>query len=210
MPIAPSVGAGSPGPHCDAPMEPHPKYPNEWRHAYIERGRCPSSGVVIYLNDETLVAAWNRRHPDPDKDAAYEERNRLVALLASMFPSGIARTDIPNWLPEWHGCVYIDLPCGQCSWHYHDSHAHLFAHLPPYTKPWDGHTTDQKCTSALRKMADGGSARCSKGQGTQMTPAERAVVIARRRKRKAMPGMKLQRLYELKQAVTKALEAARK
>ena len=42
-----------------------------------------------------------------------------------------------------------------------------------------------------------------------MTQAERAVVIARRRKRKAMPGMKLQRLYELKQAVTKALEAAR-
>ena len=43
-----------------------------------------------------------------------------------------------------------------------------------------------------------------------MTPAERAVIIARRRKRKAMPGMKLQRLYELKQAVTKALEACRK
>ncbi len=79
-----------------------------------------------------------------DKDAAYLERNQVVAALASLFPSGIARTDIPGWLPEWHGCVYIDLPTGQASWHYHDSHAHLFAHLPAYTKPWDGHTTDEK------------------------------------------------------------------
>lgn len=77
-------------------------------------------------------------------DAAYLERNRLVALLASMYPSGVARTDIPGWLPEWHGCVYIDLPTGQVSWHYHDDHAHMFANLPPYTKQWDGHTTDEK------------------------------------------------------------------
>lgn len=81
---------------------------------------------------------------DAEKDAAYLERNRLVALLASLYPSGIARTDIPGWLPEWHNCVYIDLPTGQASWHYHDSHAHLFAHLPPYRKQWDGHTTEQK------------------------------------------------------------------
>lgn len=79
-----------------------------------------------------------------EKDAAYLERNQVVAALASIFPSGIARTDIPGWLPEWHGCVYIDLPTGQASWHYHDSHAHLFAHLPPYAGKWDGHTTGEK------------------------------------------------------------------
>lgn len=78
------------------------------------------------------------------KDEAYLERNRLVALLASLYPSGIARTEILGWDPEWHGCVYIDLPTGQVSWHYHDSHAELFAHLPPYTKPWDGHDTAEK------------------------------------------------------------------
>ena len=78
------------------------------------------------------------------KDGAYLERNRVVAALASCFPSGIARTAIEGWDEEWHGCVYIDLPTGQVSWHYHDSHAHLFAHLPPYTKPWDGHTTEEK------------------------------------------------------------------
>ena len=43
-----------------------------------------------------------------------------------------------------------------------------------------------------------------------MTQAERAVVIARRRKRKARPGYKTQRLFELKQAVTAALKASAK
>lgn len=75
---------------------------------------------------------------------AYTERNRLVAFLAHLFPSGLKRTDIPGWDAEWHGCVYIDLPTGQASWHYHDNDAHLFAGLPPYAGEWDGHTTDEK------------------------------------------------------------------
>lgn len=78
------------------------------------------------------------------KDGAYEERNKVVAALAKVFPSGIARTAIEGWSEDWHGCVYIDLPTGQVSWHFHDSQAHLFAGLPPYTKPWDGHDTPEK------------------------------------------------------------------
>ena len=79
-----------------------------------------------------------------DKDTAYNERNRLVALLAHLFPSGLAKTEIPGWEPEWINCVYLDLPTGQASWHYHDDDAPLFEGLPPYTKPWDGHTTAEK------------------------------------------------------------------
>lgn len=78
------------------------------------------------------------------KDAAYLERNRLVAFLARQFPSGIARTAIEGWSDDWHGCVYIDTPEGQMSWHYHDSHTFLFEGLPPYVGKWDGHTTDEK------------------------------------------------------------------
>lgn len=78
------------------------------------------------------------------KDVAYEERNRVVAALAACFPSGIARTAIEGWSDDWHGCVYIDLPTGQASWHYHDSQAPLFAHLPEYKDEWDGHTTEEK------------------------------------------------------------------
>lgn len=84
------------------------------------------------------------------KDAAYLERNKLVALLASIYPSGIRRTAIEGWSEDWHGCVYIDLPWGQASWHYHDSQADLFAHLPPYVGEWDGHTTDAKYEAIVR------------------------------------------------------------
>jgi hypothetical protein len=94
------------------------------------------------------------------KDAAYLERNQVVAALACAFPSGIARTAIEGWSDDWHGCVYIDLPNGQASWHYHDSHAYLFAHLPPYDGKWDGHTTEEKYIrlAALRGRALKGGA----------------------------------------------------
>lgn len=78
------------------------------------------------------------------KDAAYLERNRLVAALSKVYPSGKAKTAIEGWSEDWHNCVYIDLPTGQASWHIHDSQMWLFEHLGPYTKPWDGHTTDEK------------------------------------------------------------------
>lgn len=85
------------------------------------------------------------------KDAAYEERNRVVAVLARMalalgMKAGRTRTAIPGWHEEWHGCVYIELPCGQASWHFHNSHAHLFDDLPEYAATWDGHTTEEKYT----------------------------------------------------------------
>jgi hypothetical protein len=84
------------------------------------------------------------------KDGAYEERNRLVALIASLFPSGTARTNIPGWSDDWHGCVYIDFPWGQASWHFHDSQSALFKHLPLYQGEWDGHTNDEKYQSIAR------------------------------------------------------------
>lgn len=74
-----------------------------------------------------------------DKDDAYRQRMHLVAALARLFPSGVRATNIEGWMPDWHGCVYIDLPTGQISYHYHTSQAHLFQELPPYTKPFDGH-----------------------------------------------------------------------
>lgn len=77
-------------------------------------------------------------------DNAYRERNQLVALLSTLFPSGKAKTAIEGWDEAWHGCVYIDFPWGQASWHYHTDDDWMFAHLPPYPKAWDGHTTDAK------------------------------------------------------------------
>lgn len=75
-------------------------------------------------------------------NGAYYERNMHVALLARLYPSGIRETHIEGWDEEWRNCVYIDLPAGQISYHYHTREAHLFHDLPPYTKPWDGHQKD--------------------------------------------------------------------
>jgi hypothetical protein len=77
-------------------------------------------------------------------NAVYEERNRLVALLARVYSSGISRTNIEGWDPSWHNVVYIDSPMGQLSWHYHDRDAHLFADLDFYPGTWDGHSTEEK------------------------------------------------------------------
>lgn len=90
------------------------------------------------------------------KDGAYEERNRCVSLLTHMavamgLTAGLRRSaPIPGWDAEWHNCVYIDLPVGQVSWHYHDSQASLFADLPEYTGEYDGHTTAEKYLRATR------------------------------------------------------------
>ncbi len=100
-----------------------------------------SYGLLVVERDSALakLAAL-----EITKDAAYAERNRLVSLLSKVFPSGKKKTAIEGWSEAWHGCVYIDLPTGQASWHYHDSQSWLFDHLPEYAGGWDGHTSDEK------------------------------------------------------------------
>lgn len=91
-----------------------------------------------------LAAAAGAAAERETANSAYRERNQLVALLSTLFPSGKAKTAIEGWDEAWHGCVYIDFPWGQASWHYHTDDEWMFEHLPAYTKPWDGHTTEAK------------------------------------------------------------------
>lgn len=110
-----------------------------WSMWYVH---CTNCGAMITAanTEEEAIEDWNRRFVM----SPYEERNRVVAVLARLYPSGIRKTNIPGWKEDWQNCVYIDLPTGQASWHYHDSLAHLFEDLPPYEKEYDGHTTDEK------------------------------------------------------------------
>lgn len=75
-----------------------------------------------------------------------EDRSRVVALLATIFPAVQRKTAIEGWRDDWHNCVYLLTQCGQVSWHYHDSHAHLFEHVKeaPGDFEWDGHDTEEK------------------------------------------------------------------
>ena len=92
------------------------------------------------------------------KDGAYLERNKCVALIARMalamgLKAGRAKTAIEGWSEDWHGCIYIDLPAGQASWHFHDSQLSLFIDLPQYAGAWDGHDTPEKyrrCAASFR------------------------------------------------------------
>jgi len=106
-------------------------------------GHCGGTGrmAVVALSDLKLM--------QERKDDAYLERNRCVALLARMalamgLPVAVTRTAIEGWSADWHGCIYIGLPTGQVSWHFHDSQAHLFGNLPQRAEVWDGHDTAEK------------------------------------------------------------------
>ena len=79
----------------------------------------------------------------------YNERNRVVAALANaMLLLGYdvyrTKTEIEGWDPEWYNCVYISLPTGQASWHYHDDEKELFDFIIKRDVEWDGHSTEEK------------------------------------------------------------------
>lgn len=135
--------------------EDEPEFPRayaDWETHY--------AAVVVYGRDEATADARRDRiiasvnacasiPGDPGegirelrlaKDQAYRERNVLARALATIYPSGFRDTDIPGWEPDWHGCVYIDLPTGQISFHVHDSEREQFLDLPGYSRPYDGHT----------------------------------------------------------------------
>lgn len=115
---------------------------NAIRQSIAKQGKAISYAQECELRANELLGQLEKM--EDRKDAAYLERNQVVAALAKCFPSGIAKTVIEGWSEDWHGCVYIDLPTGQVSWHYRDSQAYLFAGLPRYTGLWDGHDTPEK------------------------------------------------------------------
>lgn len=83
------------------------------------------------------------------KEGAYWERNRLVALLSALFPARLQRHPTnEEWEDDWRWVVFVDLPEGQASWHIHDSELMMFSHLtkvrPEDAILWDGHTTEEK------------------------------------------------------------------
>jgi hypothetical protein len=81
-----------------------------------------------------------------DKDGAYDERNRLVAVLSKLWPSHLAQHPESDhaWERDWMTLVCIHSPVGQLTWHIHDDHVGYFAHMVQGPNHWDGHTTALK------------------------------------------------------------------
>ena len=120
-----------------------------------ERAKRRAFWATITPHDPPLMNDFERRLLDErdalelEKNNAYEERERCVALIAALalargWEAGMARTAIEGWDEEWHGLTLIDLPTGQVSWHMHGSHAPFFEGLPQYSGVWDGHDTKEK------------------------------------------------------------------
>lgn len=114
------------------------------RAASLRAERRAADEIIAALRARVAALEAERAGLASRKDGAYLERNQVVAALAKCFPSGVALTAIDGWSEDWHGCVYIDLPTGQVSWHFHDSQAYLFDGLPAYGGTWDGHDTPEK------------------------------------------------------------------
>ena len=112
----------------------------------------------IYVDALIDYAKLVAQHERENTNNAYKERNQLVALLSTLFPSGKAKTAIDGWDKSWHGCVYIEFPWGQASWHYHTDDEWMFEHLPQYTMQWDGHTTDAKYRAIAKAIRARGQA----------------------------------------------------
>lgn len=96
---------------------------------------------VPWLIGHVKALTTELREVARERDTAYADRARLVALDTAIYPT-TSNTD-PAW-PDWR-VVYLNTPAGQLSWHIHPQDLHLFDHVPydPDTV-WDGHTTPEK------------------------------------------------------------------
>ena len=75
-------------------------------------------------------------------DSVYNERNRLISLITTFYPSYLAKDETSE--EGFKTVVYVETPEGQLSWHIADDEVHLFGHLVAGENDWDGHTTEEK------------------------------------------------------------------
>jgi len=101
------------------------------------------------------------RNMQAERDAAYAERNQLVAALSRLYPSHLMHhPEDPAWDPEWLNIVCIHAPCGQLTWHIMTAELPLFSHLEVVSdNHWDGHTTAEKYARLSTLMAGGVTVR---------------------------------------------------
>jgi hypothetical protein len=125
--------------------------------AALERLCCQADfladgGLVrgAYLADLALVTAALAQAAQA-RAQAYQERDRLVAFVAGVYPSHLKVHPVEDttWEDDWRWIVCVHGPAGQMTWHIHDSELPMFDRLPrsPASDDgcqWDGHTTEEK------------------------------------------------------------------
>ena len=118
------------------------------------------------LAKEQTITQLKRKKAELSEDVftAYDERARLLAVLASWFPS-IIKVDLDALNPDYSSVLYIQLPTGQISFHIFKGQLDFLDHVPrmnmhgKFIEPWmetraqeegtinvewDGHSTEEK------------------------------------------------------------------
>lgn len=141
-------------------------------------------GVAYPDPQGPFVAGDDYARCEAAKNAAYRERDRLVAALSKLFPAWLERHPESDkaWEDDWRWIVFVEIPTtdptvfgdarnvlgpcrqerAQLSWHIHDSELSWFDHLERRAGPsWDGHTTEEKYRrlSAIRASRAAAEAR---------------------------------------------------
>lgn len=126
---------------------------------YCERYCKRLEGQLAGAREESERRAGQRDSVLTALNAVYAERGQLAALLARMalklgWRAGVRQDLADDVKPDWRTVLFVDLPTGQASWHFHDSERHLLAGLPDYADAWDGHSTDAKWERVRTALAD--------------------------------------------------------
>jgi hypothetical protein len=100
-----------------------------------------SNDVLVEEVNRLMVEVARLR---AEKNAAFAERNMLVAALSKVFPAGLDRHEDDGRTVFLRDVAYIDLPTGQVSWHLLPSQLPWFDHLSQYKGEWDGHDGQEK------------------------------------------------------------------
>lgn len=91
------------------------------------------------------------------KDNAYSERNKCVALIVRMAIALGLKAG--RWYHEgeeegWGWIVCVCLPTGWVDWHVPDSEVSSLEDIPVIEKEWEGYSTDEKYSRVLTAFRD--------------------------------------------------------
>lgn len=130
------------------------KFQITWRFAVYMLNRDKINSMIMQLPNGEWRQYARRDLPVriedavKERDAAYTERVRLLAVLAFIYESALVHDDNSRD-PDWEWILFIEFPTGQASWHIKTSDLLLLRNVRTVKPPlgrweWDGHSTETK------------------------------------------------------------------
>jgi len=104
-------------------------------------------GVVSPAHNNPYLAIENisseKIIPKDTINQAYTQRAIAIVLFAKMaqrlgYKVGIGLDNNEHWEPQWRNVLYVEIPEGQFSWHFHPNDFHLIENFPLFNGEWDG------------------------------------------------------------------------